>query len=236
MQNNFKENGYKICDFKFDLDTIQDINERIKQIPYPDVESCNGIIYDLIRFDKEWLTYGQHPKLIKEICEALNCNKPINWSTALFYKNKTNPKGAPFHQDVNYWPITNGNTISAWISLNDSNENNGCLMVIPKTHKSKNLYKCNIYDKHAVNFLKNSIDINDQTFEKLVPVILKKGQISLHDPYIIHGSLSTINNKRRAALVIRYMDNNAIFDKKLADLQAKNLGNPSISNLKIFDV
>lgn len=44
----------------------------------------------------------------------------------------------PWHQDRSYWPDANANpVITVWVALVDANEVNGCLHVIPGTHKAK---------------------------------------------------------------------------------------------------
>jgi ectoine hydroxylase-related dioxygenase (phytanoyl-CoA dioxygenase family) len=44
----------------------------------------------------------------------------------------------PWHQDKSYWPGANANpVITVWIPLVDSTEENGCLHLIPGTHKMR---------------------------------------------------------------------------------------------------
>ncbi len=44
----------------------------------------------------------------------------------------------PWHQDRSYWPDANANpVITVWVALVDANAVNGCLHVIPGTHKTQ---------------------------------------------------------------------------------------------------
>lgn len=44
----------------------------------------------------------------------------------------------PWHQDKSYWPRANANpVITLWIPLVDANEENGCLHIIPGTHRDR---------------------------------------------------------------------------------------------------
>src|ERR1051325_2146315 len=44
----------------------------------------------------------------------------------------------PWHQDKSYWPDANSNpVITVWIPLVDSNLENGCLHIWPRTHRSR---------------------------------------------------------------------------------------------------
>ncbi|HIA01216.1 MAG TPA: phytanoyl-CoA dioxygenase family protein, partial [Myxococcales bacterium] len=55
---------------------------------------------------------------------------------ALFYKNGQNGGAVGWHQDYSYWQqVEPACPIAAWIALTDSCEENGCLKVIPGSHK-----------------------------------------------------------------------------------------------------
>ena len=41
--------------------------------------------------------------------------------------------------------------------------------------------------------------------KKAVNLILKRGQISLHDVYLVHGSEANNSNKARRAITMRFM-------------------------------
>ena len=46
-------------------------------------------------------------------------------------------KPVGWHQDGSYWPLKPMNVISLWIAGTESNENNGCMKVIPESHNKK---------------------------------------------------------------------------------------------------
>jgi hypothetical protein len=47
--------------------------------------------------------------------------------------------------------------------------------------------------------------------------ILRAGQFSLHDVYLIHGSNANRSSKRRAGFVIRYMPATSVFERAAGD-------------------
>ena len=49
-------------------------------------------------------------------------------------------------------------------------------------------------------------------------MILEPGQVSLHDVYLVHGSLANRSDQRRAGLAIRYMPATSHFDRKIPAL------------------
>ena len=65
-------------------------------------------------------------------------------STVQAVANLCKPGGdgmeVPWHQDGQYWPIRPLATCTAWIALDDSTPENGCLKIIPGSHKSRRLF------------------------------------------------------------------------------------------------
>jgi len=53
------------------------------------------------------------------------------WNSGFWIK-QGEAKPTPWHQDVHYWPVPLN--VTAWIALTDTDEETGCLMVIPGSH------------------------------------------------------------------------------------------------------
>jgi non-heme Fe2+,alpha-ketoglutarate-dependent halogenase len=81
--------------------------------------------------------------------------------------------------------LNNYDYVSAWVALADSTIENGCLRVIPGSHKQ--LYE-HYLDPVEHNLLKRSttVDVSDME-DKILDVELKAGQMSLHHVNTIHG-------------------------------------------------
>ncbi|WP_367575672.1 phytanoyl-CoA dioxygenase family protein [Pelagibius sp.] len=120
----------------------------------------------------------------------------------------------PWHQDGHYWPIRPLATCTAWLALDDSTVENGCLRVIPGSHQSKTLHPHLREDRDGL-VLNRGIDPQCLNEETELDVELGAGQLSLHDVHIIHGSNPNRSPKRRAGLAIRYMPATSHFDRDL---------------------
>src|SRR5262249_20811896 len=81
---------------------------------------------------------------------------------------------------------------------------NGCMRVIPGSHKRKELFG---HESHteAANVLSSRIDPETVDEGRAADVVVKAGGVSVHDPFIIHGSNEDLSNRRRAGLTIRYI-------------------------------
>jgi ectoine hydroxylase-related dioxygenase (phytanoyl-CoA dioxygenase family) len=115
--------------------------------------------------------------------------------------------GVAWHQDGPYWPRVEPKVaVTAWVPLDDADRENGCMRVIPGSHAGNVDYgqrqvdKADLIQQHAVELPPGVVDE-----AKAEDVILKRGDLSLHHSYIIHGSQPNHSTRRRAALTIRYV-------------------------------
>jgi|GEM_PF-7129403 len=110
-----------------------------------------------------------------------------------------------WHQDAPYWrgwKKSKKEVVTAWYAVDDSFIENGCLKVIPGTHKS--------IIKHATvtdegNMLPQNMVVTGVDLSKAVSLVLKSGEASLHHGLIVHGSEANTSNLRRSGIAIRYI-------------------------------
>ena len=67
-----------------------------------------------------------------------------------------------------------------------------------------------------------------------VDLVLERGQISLHDVFLAHGSEPNTSSTSRRGMTMRFMPMTSIFDHKLAREQYNNMRVPDHSERKIF--
>ena len=77
------------------------------------------------------------------------------------------------------------------------NEENGCLMVVPGSHKGK------IYDHHQDGSFIGAVTEADFDASTAVKVELKAGGISIHHVRALHGSLPNTSDKPRRLLLFQ---------------------------------
>ncbi len=167
-----------------------------------------------------WLDFARIPEVLDMVGQLIGPDFLL-WGTTVFGKPAGTGKRVPWHQDGEYWPIRPLATCSAWIALDDATPENGCLRVIPGSHKQQRLrdHSRNDGDDLALN---QELDAHEYDEAEAVDIVLEAGQISLHDVYLIHGSEPNRSTRRRAGYVCRYMPTTSHFDRDLGRaLQAR---------------
>ena len=141
-----------------------------------------------------------HNSKILDAVESIIGKNILVCSTTLFIKNPNEQGFVSYHQDAKYIGLEPHNWVTAWVALTDSNENNGCMKMWPKSH-------LNIKD-HSEKFDKGNLLTRGQTVEnvpedEVKSIELKAGQMSLHHPRVVHGSGFNKSNDRRIGFVIQ---------------------------------
>ena len=120
--------------------------------------------------------------------------------------NKVNIKAPQYgaavewHQDWAFYPHTNDDLLAIGLALDDCMEENGPLMVIPGSHKGP------VYDHHAGDFFCGAIDPDASgiDFSTAVPMMGKRGTLTIHHARTLHGSALNRSDKPRRLLLIMY--------------------------------
>ena len=92
---------------------------------------------------------------------------------------------------------------------------NGCLQVIPGSHKEKQLFKHRTTDSTDVT-LNQELLASEFNASQATDLVLEAGQISLHDVFLVHGSAGNPSGKPRRGMTLRFMPTTSVFDRELA--------------------
>jgi len=74
-----------------------------------------------------------HPAVVGRLQAVLGENLLL-WASTLFNK-RPGGDGIPWHQDTAYFDVEPPVTVTAWIALTEATVDNGCLQMIPGTHR-----------------------------------------------------------------------------------------------------
>ena len=168
-----------------------------------------------IKGDRTFFDLANHP-LILDCVEQLIGPDIILWGCQLFCKPSIDGMEVPMHQDGNYWPIRPLATCTVWLAIDESNIDNGCMKVVPGSHKDSILFqhRKDIREKLVLNQM---VDDDRIKIDKSIPLELNPGSFSLHDIHLIHGSSPNTSGKRRSGVAVRYMPGTSFFDRELME-------------------
>jgi len=211
--------------------TVREMREKMETF----FAKRDGIDQDyapnLIDQDNSWLKFAKMPEILDMVAELIG-KDIIVWGSALFAKKGTGGKATPWHQDGHYWPITPLETVTAWIAIDDVNIDNGCMRVIPGTHHDRKLFDHYREDSPDV-VLNQALEVGDGRFGEPRDIVLKPGEFSIHDVYLVHGAMPNNSGRHRAGLVFRYMPATSHYDRALAHQQVAEMGVLDISNRQL---
>ena len=90
-------------------------------------------IMEMWRFDEVYRQLLYHEPLL-DIAESLIGRNIQLFHDQALYKPASHGGEVPWHQDNGYWRCTPSDLVSIWMALDDADEENGCMNVIPGSH------------------------------------------------------------------------------------------------------
>lgn len=183
--------------------------------------------------NQAWLDFAAIPEVLDVLSDLIGPDFLL-WGSSVFGKPARSGKATPMHQDGEYWPIRPLASVTLWIAIDASTRQNGCLRVIPGSHKNKQLFAHHRDDNPA--FTLNQV-LNDDQFdqtEQPVDIELEPGQFSIHDIYLVHGSHPNTSDQRRASISYRYMPTTSHFDHEWAGEMARTMGVTDMSDRTLY--
>lgn len=110
-----------------------------------------------------------------------------------------------WHQDYAYWQCCAGPTlITAWVAFTDVDLSNGCMQMVPRSHKW-GLLNVNDFFEQNLEKQQQAMDIPENEKFSTVPVIMKAGQVSFHHALTIHGSGPNTSDQARRSMAVHLM-------------------------------
>lgn len=203
MNDFFNDNGYFICR------NVITKKEALRQLnhfhnlrnKHSDIEP-DEISSHLLQRDAEWYSLISNPALVN-IAESLLGQGIAHFYSRYFAKKPNVGREVPWHQDGAYYPLDPIKLCTLWVSLTESTLDNGCLKVIPGTHKF-DLHKIQETDNKN-SILKRVMDTTGLDTSEVVNIITSPGDVVIIHPNLMHSSEINTSTDWRIGLAIRYI-------------------------------
>lgn len=122
------------------------------------------------------------------------------WSTVLFVKEPDSAAHVSWHQDAFYMGLESDNFVTAWLALTPSTVESGCVSIVPGSHHTVAAHTDTF---GADNILTRGQEVEDVDLSNVVHLELAPGQMSLHHPWLVHGSQPNRSDRRRIGLAMQ---------------------------------
>ena len=140
-----------------------------------------------------------HPKLVAILQQLIGPG-------VRFQTSKLNMKAAGYgaavewHQDWAFYPHTNDDLLAVGVMLDDVDDDNGPMMVIPGSHKGP------VLDHHAGGYFCGAIDPvkSEMDLNAAVPLTGPAGSLTFHHVRAIHGSALNRSDRSRNFLLYQF--------------------------------
>ena len=111
-----------------------------------------------------------------------------------------------WHPDEAYWPLEPMDVTTLWVAGTESTVENGCMRVLPGTQNDHLTDRSSFVpldpDKYVLHRGIRPDRIDDSN---AVDLELGPGDVSIHNPRIIHGSNPNTSDRWRVGLTLRYI-------------------------------
>jgi ectoine hydroxylase-related dioxygenase (phytanoyl-CoA dioxygenase family) len=144
-----------------------------------------------------------HPAIVEVLTKLIGPNVKCMQSM-LFIKSAGKP-GQAWHQDEMFIPSRDRSLNAAWLALDDATLENGCLWVLPGSHRPGIIWPDREHDDQRFDCTVTSYQFPYRD-EEALPVEVKAGSIVFFNGYLLHRSLpNRARTGYRRALVNHYM-------------------------------
>ncbi|WP_339272965.1 phytanoyl-CoA dioxygenase family protein [Paenibacillus sp. FSL W8-0187] len=155
------------------------------------------------RFNATAKKYMLHKPVMEVLADLYG--EPALAAQSMFYYKPPGSRGQALHQDNFYLQVEPGNCIAAWTAIDPADEQNGGLLVVPKTSDYELVCpeKADSNESFTTHFVKPPKD------KKVLPAIMDKGDVLFFNGNLIHGSYRNKSNRFRRAFICHYANASA---------------------------
>lgn len=151
----------------------------------------NRLLYDI----------ATSPALVDRVTRIVG-DDLLLWRTMFFDKKPGAPR-IPWHQDYDDWPVEPYMVMSAWIAVDPATPENGCVEIIPESHR------------HFIPLVESPEDVSDGFDHMADPsrfsasgaraMQLRPGQFFIFNERLLHRSAANTSGARRLGLAVRFI-------------------------------
>ncbi len=195
--------GYTILEGVFTPDEMARTIALVEALEARNSDTTSGITHagiatftsHLAEQDPEIAAFAKHPRIVEIATAILGPDVDLYWNQSVFKKPEGN-RIFPWHQDDAYTPVEPAGYLTLWLALTDATPENGCISVLPGSHKGG----LRPHERTEYGLAGHPADHPDQGV--LAPV--KAGSVVVFSSLTLHKSGPNVSKEERKALVLQY--------------------------------
>ncbi len=207
----FDRDGYVVADGLFGADEVARLRGHVMALrrrrSYPDdlvgVEPTSRDplrryprMAQLHRWDDTTLRWLLDPRIAGWLTDLLG-GEPYAVQTMVYFK-PPGSRGQAVHQDNFYLRVEPGTCVAAWLALDRADEDNGCLVVVPGSHRWPIL--CTRKADTRISFTDVTVPLPPGQTPR--PVVMDPGDMLFFHGSLVHGSApNTTTDRFRRSLI-----------------------------------
>ncbi|CAH0697440.1 unnamed protein product [Spodoptera exigua] len=201
--NSYRQRFTDVCEGRVEKGRVAVVKDRALCKNQTKPEDFINKIQELL-YDEVYSTYSEDPRLL-HIVEQL-IGQDITAVNCMLINKPPGTSEHPPHQDLLYFPFRPADKIIAtWTAIDPVNRDNGCLYMLPGSHKHNVLYEHKDQVNEAKLFFYGIVE------EKLIApehervyLDMEPGDTVFFVSNIVHGSRPNISNSYRKAMTCHY--------------------------------
>ncbi|MCO5604000.1 hypothetical protein L7F22_058157 [Adiantum nelumboides] len=171
------------------------------QLKQPKEVSINKVGHALHEKDPLFKRFSESSQIL-DVFISLNLKKPVLIQSMYIFKQPGIGGEVVPHQDSTFLYSDPPSLVGLWLALEDATKENGCLWVLPKSHKD-GLKRRYVQDTNGGKFIG---DPPEYDYSKFVPLEVKAGCLVLLHGSLVHQSFENTSPKSRHAYSIHAFD------------------------------
>ena len=172
--------------------TERDLLERVLAIHFPH------------KLSKLFFAALSHPGIVEILTEIIGPN--VKCAQSMLFIKQSGKPGQAWHQDEYFIPTRDRSLTGVWIALDPATKLNGCLRVLPASHRPGVLYPTRPHANPDYDGAPECFDYPDDPADEVV-VELDPGDVLFFNGYLLHSSRrnNAPDGECRRALVHHYL-------------------------------
>lgn len=174
---------------------------------FEDFELVNAVLPRVYRPELQGNVYERRAESIAR--QLLDDTATLDYDQFLAKRPRKGGAQFAWHQDLGYWPTTPHDSLTATVSLalDDADDENGCLRVVPGSHREPELRPHRPVHRSSGSGERDeghtlSIELTDD--DRVVSLPVKRGSVSVHNERIVHGSPGNDSDRWRRTYIVAY--------------------------------